>query len=138
MRHFESDLIEIYGFDEKLPFSRVREQLLAEVAGTRSGGHHIHDTFPGRRTFRDVFEGHMPVGDDPDQEVVEVMRDAPCQHAEAFQLLRVLASLLGLSPIRFRVQTLKLRAGPRRKDAQNRHTEKVVVHGPVVHDHQMS
>jgi hypothetical protein len=86
--------------------ARVGQQLATQVGGPLACLDDRQQAFVGRRGLRDVGQGQVRVAGDAEQEVVEVVRNAAREQAQALQLLgllhlhlETLALLLGKSPL---------------------------------------
>ena len=75
--------------DDEPALARVGQHLTGQVGGAVRGLGGLLDVRTGRGVRRDLPEGHVEVGQDRHQQVVEVVGDAPGQDAQALELLGV-------------------------------------------------
>ena len=78
--------------------SRVGEHLRRELAGTQRGALDAFDVLASRRSGRQIRECEAGLAEDADEQVVEVVRHAAGQHAEALEALRLLDAIVERSP----------------------------------------
>ena len=78
--------------------SRVGEHLRGELAGTQRGALDAFDVLASRRSGRQIREREAGLAEDADEQVVEVVRHAAGQHAEALEALRLLDAIVESSP----------------------------------------
>ena len=81
---------EVEGLDNEAALAGVGEHLAAEVGGAEGGLFNLLERMLDGRTRREVHAREACVAQDAGEEIIEVVRDAPCKHAQALELLRLL------------------------------------------------
>jgi hypothetical protein len=80
-------LVEIERLDEEAAFAGVGEELLAELGGPERGRLDLADVGRGWRVGRQLEPDEARIAHDAGEQIVEIVRDAAGEHAEAFEFL---------------------------------------------------
>ena len=76
------------------PFTCVSQQLPGQSCRPLAGFHHCFEIFPHRTLGGKIVQHDAGVAHDAGKQVVEVVRDAARQHAQALQLLGLLQPVI--------------------------------------------
>ena len=87
---FADDPVQIEIADEEAALARVGKHLFAKLGGTGRCDFDLVEAVLRGGTAAQLGRGHAGVAEDAGEEVVEIVRDAPGEHAETFELLRLL------------------------------------------------
>jgi hypothetical protein len=92
--------IDIDRLDVEPPAAGIRQHLTGKVGRPPRGGFDLLEALACRGIARQVRERERRVTENRDEQVVEVVGDASCQHAEAFELLGLADAPLDPAPFR--------------------------------------
>ncbi len=87
---FPDQLREVDSLQHKPALTRVGQQLARQIGRAFAGAHNLPEISPDGSGVREFRQSQTGVSEYPGEQVIEIVRDAPGEQAQALQLLSVL------------------------------------------------